>query len=278
MTFRACFYPILGDYTWGWIGDLIDGFTIVVTVAGVCTSLGLGAIQIVDGLQYLGWADKEQEGVGLEVLSIWVITVIATASVISGLDAGIKFLSLVAFNLGLLLQFMVFVSDDTKFLMNLIVQEIGYFFQYSIFLLNFRTGAFAQLEEGQGRAVDGLAETQQWQNWWPVFYQAWVRCGGVENHYLTFTSQSGSHGVHLLDCLLRASRKVARWVKSSSTPWWLRAFTALFGSVFGVVQASVKPAKPWKCNNLVRNILVPRTITNRLPVRNATMCLKVTLR
>jgi choline-glycine betaine transporter len=46
MTFRSCFYPILGDYTWGWVGDLIDGASIVVTVAGVCTSLGLGAIQV----------------------------------------------------------------------------------------------------------------------------------------------------------------------------------------------------------------------------------------
>jgi choline-glycine betaine transporter len=38
MTFRSCFYPILGQYTWGWIGDLIDGFAIVVTVAGKCNN------------------------------------------------------------------------------------------------------------------------------------------------------------------------------------------------------------------------------------------------
>jgi choline/glycine/proline betaine transport protein len=24
-TFRSCFYPIFGAYTWGWIGDAIDG-------------------------------------------------------------------------------------------------------------------------------------------------------------------------------------------------------------------------------------------------------------
>jgi choline-glycine betaine transporter len=30
-TFRSCLYPILGEYTWGWIGDIVDGFTIVVT-------------------------------------------------------------------------------------------------------------------------------------------------------------------------------------------------------------------------------------------------------
>jgi choline-glycine betaine transporter len=38
MTFRSCFYPILGQYTWGWIGDLIDGFAIVVTIAGKCNN------------------------------------------------------------------------------------------------------------------------------------------------------------------------------------------------------------------------------------------------
>lgn len=61
MTMRSSFYPILGAYTWGWMGDLIDGFSIVMTVAGVCTSLGLGTIQIVTGLQRLGWVDADLE-------------------------------------------------------------------------------------------------------------------------------------------------------------------------------------------------------------------------
>lgn len=39
LTIRSCFYPILGDFIFGWIGDLIDAVTVVVTVAGVCTSL-----------------------------------------------------------------------------------------------------------------------------------------------------------------------------------------------------------------------------------------------
>ena len=36
LTVRSSFYPILGKYTWGWIGDFIDGWSIVMTVAGVC--------------------------------------------------------------------------------------------------------------------------------------------------------------------------------------------------------------------------------------------------
>eukprot|EP00977_Amphora_coffeiformis_P023952 scaffold14782_cov174-Amphora_coffeaeformis.AAC.5 len=96
MTFRSCFYPILGEYTWGWIGDCIDGFSIVVTVAGVCTSLGLGAIQIVAGFQFLGWVDSdasEDRLSNVQMLTIWGVTLIATASVVSGLQAGVKFLS-----------------------------------------------------------------------------------------------------------------------------------------------------------------------------------------
>jgi choline-glycine betaine transporter len=74
MTFRSCFYPILGEYAWGWMGDVIDGFTIVTTVAGVCTSLGLGAINIVAGFQFLGWVDDDvsQDRLTLiQNLTIW---------------------------------------------------------------------------------------------------------------------------------------------------------------------------------------------------------------
>ena len=117
MTFRSCFYPILHDYTWGWMGDVIDGVTIVVTVAGVCTSLGLGALQIVAGFQYLGWVDEDisdSDKSKIANITIWAITAISTMSVLSGLDAGIKFLSQLAFLLGMLLLAFVFIADDTK--------------------------------------------------------------------------------------------------------------------------------------------------------------------
>mmetsp|Transcript_21987 Transcript_21987/g.41665 ORF Transcript_21987/g.41665 Transcript_21987/m.41665 type:complete len:827 (+) Transcript_21987:185-2665(+) len=176
MTFRSCFYPILGEYTWGWIGDCIDGFSIVVTVAGVCTSLGLGAIQIVAGFQFLGWVDSdasEDRLSNVQMLTIWGVTLIATASVVSGLQAGVKFLSQLAFGLGMLLTLIIFLMDNSKYLLNLLVQECGYFIQYSVFHLNFLTDAFGQLREGEGRAVDGKAAHESWQDWWPIFYQAW---------------------------------------------------------------------------------------------------------
>jgi hypothetical protein len=146
------------------------------TVAGVCTSLGLGAIQLVAGLQFLGWVSEdasEQKIDTIRNLTIWGITVIATISVMSGLHAGVKLLSFTAFLLGMFLMMMVFILDDSKFLFNLNTQEIGYFMQHSLLELNFWTDAFGQLREGAGRASDGNAPALWWMDAWMVFYQAW---------------------------------------------------------------------------------------------------------
>ena len=57
LCFRSTLAPLFGKATWGWMGDLLDVLTIVTIVAGLCTSLGLGARQIVGGLQRLEWLD-----------------------------------------------------------------------------------------------------------------------------------------------------------------------------------------------------------------------------
>jgi hypothetical protein len=136
----------------------------------------LGAIQLVVGFQYLGWIEEDASESKIDTirnLTIWGITVLATASVLSGVHAGIKFLSFVAFLLGMFLLTMVFVLDDTKFLINLNVQEVGYFLQHSLLELNFWTDAFGQLREGGGRASDGNASAVWWMDAWMIFYQAW---------------------------------------------------------------------------------------------------------
>ena len=114
VTYRTCFFPLFGKATWGWMGDLIGTFTITGTIAGVCTSLGLGAQQIVTGFSRVDWlqpacakfasafadvpkkedwnADwclREGEITTRRVAIIMVITLVATLSVLSGLDQGI---------------------------------------------------------------------------------------------------------------------------------------------------------------------------------------------
>jgi len=183
MTVRSTLYILLGPYTWGWIGDVIDGFSIVFTVAGICTSLGLGAMQIITGAGRLGWFDRdsltEDELTNKYVIVIWSITLVATISVVTGLDVGVKFLSQLGFSLGMVLLIACSAMENTAFLYNLLVQTVGYYFQWGIFQVPFWTDAFGQLEDGEGRAQDGNSAATWWMNGWTVFYMAWWTAWGA---------------------------------------------------------------------------------------------------
>jgi choline-glycine betaine transporter len=165
LTLRSCFYPIFGAYTWGWIGDVIDGFAIVVMVFSVCCMLCMTAIQVASGLVTLGWIEEnasQDSSMMVEKTIVWTVTIISIASVFSGLQGGIKFVSLLAGTVALVLSLLVLSMDNTKFILNLAVQTVGYHLQHSMLELNFWTDAFGQLHEGSGRAIDGKAAEQWW--------------------------------------------------------------------------------------------------------------------
>jgi BCCT, betaine/carnitine/choline family transporter len=61
-------------------------------------------------------------------------------------------MSNLAMGVGTLLLILVFFMDDTKFLLNVQVQEVGLYLQAGLFQLNLWTDAFGQLKEGSGRA------------------------------------------------------------------------------------------------------------------------------
>jgi choline-glycine betaine transporter len=133
-------------------------------------------VQLVVGYQFLGWVDEdasEETITAIQNATIWAITFIATMSVVSGLGKGVKLLASLAFCMGTFLMVIIFIMDDSKYVLNLNVQAVGMFFQHSVFELNFWTDAFGQLREGSGRAVDGKASAVWWMDAWMIFYQAW---------------------------------------------------------------------------------------------------------
>ena len=126
------------------------------------------------GLQRLGWVDPEEDDLsGTYVIIIWVVTLFATLSVVSGLKVGIKSLSILGFVLGCLILFLCFVMEKSYYLLDLLVQTTGFYLQWSIFQVSFWTDAFAALEPGEGRAIDGKAGESWWIGAWTVFYMAW---------------------------------------------------------------------------------------------------------
>ena len=60
----SAFYPILGDRVDGPVGKAIDILAIFATLFGTATSLGLGALQINGGLNYLWGCHPEQHRLG----------------------------------------------------------------------------------------------------------------------------------------------------------------------------------------------------------------------
>ena len=68
------------------------------------------------------------------------------------------------FHLGCVLLLVVFLADDSVFLLNLFTQSVGYYFQY-IVQVGFHTDAFAMRDD----APDGK-ESPNWMNSWTLFY------------------------------------------------------------------------------------------------------------
>jgi len=156
LSFRSLLYPIWGDRVWGRTGDVIDTLAIVATLTGVATSLGIGARQVNAGLSFLfGIASTEATQVALIV----AITGLATASVVMGLDAGIRRLSEWNMMLAALLMLVVVFGGGLIAFLGASVENIGNYLQV-LPLNSFRTGAFN---------LDG----RTWLNSWTVFYWAW---------------------------------------------------------------------------------------------------------
>ncbi|MBT0994099.1 BCCT family transporter [Cellulomonas sp. DKR-3] len=150
--------PLLGERrTRGRLGDAIDVAAVVGTVFGLATSLGLGVLQISAGLEHLDLIDSSTT---VQVVLILVITLAATASVVSGLDKGLKWLSNLNIGIAGTLLVLVLVLGPTLFLLREFVQSIGVYLG-DVVPLTFDTTAF----EGDAG--------QAWQASWTTFYWGW---------------------------------------------------------------------------------------------------------
>ena len=165
MTIRSCFYPLIGEKIYGWMGDAVDIFSVVCTMFGVCTSLGVGVMQINNGFKRLN--PDIEFNVTNQIIIIWSVTACATASVVSGLKVGIRRLSEICFTLGMFIMLIGFFYNNPWHSLNVYVQSVGYYLQW-IVQLGFHTDAFAQL----GNAPDGK-QAERWMNDWTIFYWGW---------------------------------------------------------------------------------------------------------
>lgn len=154
LTIRSTLHPLLGDKVDGPLGNLVDIVASVATLFGVATSLGFGVQQINAGLNYAFGLPQSPE---MQVILISIVTAIATISVVSGLDVGIRRLSEVNMLLALALMIFIFIAGPTVYFLDGLIQNVGayvsYFLKLSTWMDNYQD--------------DG------WRFDWTVFYWAW---------------------------------------------------------------------------------------------------------
>ncbi len=151
----SIFIPVLGEKRIsGWIGKTIDVFAIFATAAGICTSLGLGVMQINAGMNFLFGVPYT---VTVQMILIAVLCVLYTWTAVAGIDKGISKVCDINVKVAmLLLVILAFVGPSVKIFDNM-VEGVG------VYMGNFIVDTFA----------NGAFTDKGFFNGWTVFYWAW---------------------------------------------------------------------------------------------------------
>jgi len=157
MMLSSCLEPILGpeNINKGW-GVVVNVIGVFATLFGLATSLGLGAMQIGAGLEFLFGIPSTN---ALWVVIVIVVTAAAVISTYTGIDRGIKWLSRINIVVALALLALVFILGPTLFILNILTHSTGDYLQNIIYM------SFGLDAAGEG--------TEGWYNAWTVFYWAW---------------------------------------------------------------------------------------------------------
>ena len=150
----SAFYPLLGERVNGPIGRTIDILAIFATLFGSATSLGLGALQINGGLNYL--ADIPNSTT-IAIIVIAVLTLAFVVSAVSGVHRGIQWLANTNMVLAVILLLFLFVVGPTVFILNTFTEALGGYLA-NLIPMSFRTAAFSD---------------DAWLASWTIFYWAW---------------------------------------------------------------------------------------------------------
>ncbi|RQD80862.1 MAG: BCCT family transporter [Methanocalculus sp. MSAO_Arc2] len=150
----SCFYPILGERTFGLPGNVVDVLAVFATVFGTATSLGFGALQIHSGFTHVFGISS---AISITIGIIVIATALFMASAILGVEKGVQVLSKVNIIIAIGLMIFILSLSSTPYILNVFTSTLGNYIN-NIIELSFQTYPFAAFE---------------WTRGWTVFYWAW---------------------------------------------------------------------------------------------------------
>ncbi|GAA4722289.1 choline/glycine/proline betaine transport protein [Promicromonospora umidemergens] len=155
LSIRSVLHPLFGDRVWGKLGDAVDIAAVIGTIFGLATTLGIGVEMLNRGLANLFGVPI---GVGAQVALLALAVVMATLSVVSGVQRGVRRLSELNVVLALLLVLFLVVTGKTTFLFNALVMNVG---DYVSRLPGMTLNTYA------------FDAPTDWMNAWTLFFWAW---------------------------------------------------------------------------------------------------------
>ncbi|WP_030694481.1 BCCT family transporter [Streptomyces globisporus] len=151
----SAFVPLMGARRAdGWPGKAIDLLAVFATVFGTATSLGLGTLQVAEGLNLT--MDVENS-TATQLIVIVALSAAFVLSAFSGLHKGVKWLSTLNIVLAACLMLFVFLLGPTVYVLDTIPASVGGYL-HQLLPMASRTGAFTD---------------RDWLGTWTIFYWAW---------------------------------------------------------------------------------------------------------
>lgn len=173
LTVRTALIPLFGKSLSGPLGHVVDIVSVVAIVLGIAQTLGFGVEQFVAGLARIGVGDwllvddgngGQKASFAAILFALLVIVGASTASALSGVGRGIKWLSNLNMGLSFFLLAFFLVFGSTLFALEVFFVGI---WDYLRALPGISFTVWSDDGTEQGAALAG------WQGGWTVFYWAW---------------------------------------------------------------------------------------------------------
>lgn len=124
LSIRAALFPLFGKRMRGPLGDGISIISLIGTVFGVATSMGIGVVLLAVGFSRIFGLE---DGLTLQIALVIGAVVVTIGATTSGVDRGIRWISELNLWSALAMMLFILVAGQTAFLLNGLVENIGRF-------------------------------------------------------------------------------------------------------------------------------------------------------
>ncbi|WP_239097696.1 choline BCCT transporter BetT [Kytococcus sedentarius] len=216
LAVRSALYPLIGKRVRGPIGHAVDIATVLGTIFGVATSLGIGVVMLNVGIDILFGIEQ---GIAAQVGLVVLAVVVAAISATTGVDRGIRLLSQLNVLLAVGLAAWVLITGNTAFLLRAVTMNVGDY--VSMF---------------PGLTLDTMAydHPADWMGAWTLFFWAWwVAWACFVGMFLARISKGRTIGQFVLGTMTIPFCYILMWVSifGNSAVEQMRSGDADFGEL-----------------------------------------------